>query len=318
MHNGSRPELSFWIGDSTLESRVGGVSASDMRCAISARNHHLRRRRVNPYPRNKALAKHELETSGGVGPPVGVGPARRAPARQGFGVIFNPLARRALRAGVVKNIAGQAPFDDKLQYRIVLLRWKIGTMEQVLDGTLAAAASGDESAWRRIIDAYSGRVYGLLVRQCRDRELAEEITQATFVKIVHKLGEYNESGKFESWLFRIAMNRLRDEMRRRKRQANPVDFAGTPPESIGYADAAEDAGPAQPLIDAEQNEALHAAIAELPEADQELLHLRYTAGLGYQEIADALDQPLGTVLARGHRALKKLKAKLTETDVNAA
>jgi len=192
-------------------------------------------------------------------------------------------------------------------------------MEQVLDGTLAAAAGGDESAWRRIVDAYSGRVYGLLVRQCRDRELAEEITQATFVKLVRKLGDYNESGKFESWLFRIAMNGLRDEMRRRKRQANPTDFADAPPESIGLADAdGHDGGPAQPLIDAEQADALHAAIAELPDADRELIHLRYTAGLGYQEIADALEQPLGTVLARGHRALKKLKSKLLAADANAA
>lgn len=191
-------------------------------------------------------------------------------------------------------------------------------MEQVLDGTLAAAARGDESAWRQIVDAYSGRVFGLLVRQCRDRELAEEITQATFVKVVKKLGDYNESGKFESWLFRIAMNRLRDEMRRRKRQANPVDFAGTPPETIGFADASADHGPVQPLIDAEQADALHAAIAELSEADQQVLHLHYTAGLGYQEIADTLEQPLGTVLARGHRALKKLKAKLVEADADAA
>jgi len=191
-------------------------------------------------------------------------------------------------------------------------------MEQVLDGTLAAAARGDESAWRQIVDAYSGRVFGLLVRQCRDRELAEEITQATFVKVVRKLGDYNESGKFESWLFRIAMNRLRDEMRRRKRQANPVDFAATPPETIGLTDASDEAGPMKPLIDAEQADALHAAIAELPEADQQVIHLHYTAGLGYQEIADTLEQPLGTVLARGHRALKKLKAKLTEADANAA
>jgi RNA polymerase sigma factor (sigma-70 family) len=101
-------------------------------------------------------------------------------------------------------------------------------MNQPLDSTLAAAARGDEYAWRQLIDAYSGRVYGLLFRQCGNAELSEEITQATFVKVVTKLGDYEDTGRFESWLFRIAMNRLRDEMRRRKRQANPVDFAATP------------------------------------------------------------------------------------------
>jgi len=185
-------------------------------------------------------------------------------------------------------------------------------MAEALDATLAAASEGDEGAWRRLVEAYSGRVFGLLVRQCGDRELAEEITQATFVKIVVKLGEYQETGRFESWLFRIAMNRLRDEMRRRKRQASSVDFAETPPESIGYADP-EHAAPADPLMQAEQVSQLHQAIDRLPEADRELLHLRYTAELSYQQIADSLDQPLGTVLARGHRALKKLKTMLTES-----
>ncbi len=178
---------------------------------------------------------------------------------------------------------------------------------------MAQAAGGDEAAWRRLIDAYSGRVYGLIFRQCGNAELAEEITQSTFVKVVGKLPQYEDTGRFEAWLFRIAMNRLRDEMRRRKRQANPVDFGQTPPESIGYA-AAHDGSPDAPLLAAERNAQLAAAIAELPEADRELLHLRYTAQMSYQQIADLLEQPLGTVLARGHRALKKLRTMLADAD----
>ncbi len=91
--------------------------------------------------------------------------------------------------------------------------------EPGIDQTLRAAIEGDQSAWRELVESYSGRVYGLLLRQCRNAELAEEITQATFVKIVSKLPDYDEQGRFEWWLFRIAINRLRDEMRRRKRQA---------------------------------------------------------------------------------------------------
>jgi len=185
-------------------------------------------------------------------------------------------------------------------------------MDEALDGTLAAASAGDEGAWRKLIEAYSGRVYALLLRQCGDGELAEEITQATFVKVVNKLGDYHESGRFEAWLFRIAINRLRDEMRRRKRHAANVDFAGTPPEAIGYAGPG-DAGPDASALQAEQYDALHRAIASLPEADRELLHLRYTAELSYQQIAETLEQHLGTVLARGHRALKKLKAMLADS-----
>lgn len=184
-------------------------------------------------------------------------------------------------------------------------------MEWSLDETLTRAAAGDELAWKQLVEAYSGRVYGVVYRQCGDRELSEEITQATFVKVVQKLDGYNESGRFEAWLFRIATNRLRDEMRRRKRQANPVDFTANPPESIGY-ESGGDSSPDLPLVEAERNSALAAAVAELPEADQQLLHMRYVGELSYQQIADALEQPLGTVLARGHRALKKLKARLAE------
>jgi RNA polymerase sigma-70 factor (ECF subfamily) len=79
-----------------------------------------------------------------------------------------------------------------------------------------------------------------------------------------------------------------------------------------------DQSPEAPLMESEQHQGLHAAIKELPQADRELLHLRYTAEMSYQQIADLLEQPLGTVLARGHRALKKLKALLAEQDANAA
>jgi RNA polymerase sigma-70 factor (ECF subfamily) len=180
---------------------------------------------------------------------------------------------------------------------------------------VAAAGRGDAAAWRELVDAFSGRVYALIVHQCGDRELAEEITQATFVKVAAKVGGgdsqasgYSESGRFEAWLFRIAVNQLRDEMRRRRRQATSVDFAGTPPETIGYAEADPRVDqPDQPLLAAERNDALRSALGKLSEAERELLNMRYSADLSYPQIAEALDQPLGTVLARGHRALKKLK-----------
>ncbi len=176
--------------------------------------------------------------------------------------------------------------------------------------TLQAAASGDPDAWRCIIEAYSGRVYGLILSRCRNAELAEEITQATFVRVVSKLGEYQEQGRFEAWLFRIAMNLLRDELRRQNRQARAIDYESTPPEVLGYRYTGP--VPYDALEQRERADALRLAIDRLPDADRELLLLRYTAELSYQQIADTLEQPLGTVLARGHRALKKLRKMLVE------
>jgi len=194
---------------------------------------------------------------------------------------------------------------------------------------VAAATRGEPTAWRELIHRYSRRVFALLVRQCGDHDLADELTQTTFIKVAERLRPtaaqegatagtndgatpgYRESGRFEAWLFRIAMNQLRDEMRRRKRQANPVDFTAAPPEALGGSPANGQATqPDQPLLTAERDAALHAALAQLSDPERELLAMRYSAELTYPQIAEALDQPLGTVLARGHRALKKLKALL--------
>ncbi len=197
--------------------------------------------------------------------------------------------------------------------------------------TLRAASSGDGEAWRGLVTAYSGRVFGLLVKQCGDRDLAEELTQVTFVKLVDQLGAnggeaggYEEQGRFESWLFRIAMNKLRDEMRRRKRQARPTDMSPAAGKedakgSRGVFAASDEQGglgedPAERLSRAEQVDRLKTAIAGLPEADREVLHLRHTAGLSFAQIAETLEQPLGTVLARGHRALGKLKKQMLDDE----
>jgi RNA polymerase sigma-70 factor (ECF subfamily) len=232
--------------------------------------------------------------------------------------------------------------------------------DPAIDQTLRQAQAGDADAWRLLVERYSGRVFGLLYKQCGNRDLAEELTQATFVKIVTVMtnnsgsggttgstpggdtegtpegeapgdskdktggdtggGAYQERGRFEPWLFRIAMNKLRDEMRRRKRQAMTMDmgpqsstedspgggWASLQPHVVsgGPAPAPD---PLEQVSRDEQIQQLRQAIATMSQADQEVLHFRHTAQLTFAQIAQALDQPLGTVLARGHRALEKLK-----------
>ncbi len=203
------------------------------------------------------------------------------------------------------------------------------------DRTLALAAEGDPEAWRRLVEQYSPRVFALLVRQCGDRELADELTQVTFVKLLTQLGSeggYQERGRFEPWLFRVAVNALRDEMRRRKRQATPMDLApgsagsarlGQPDRGFDAAAQSRSAGergglsaddPAEQVSTREQVELLRAAVGKLSPDDQQILHLRYTAGLSFAQIAETIEQPLGTVLSRGHRAVAKLKKMMTESE----
>jgi RNA polymerase sigma-70 factor, ECF subfamily len=173
----------------------------------------------------------------------------------------------------------------------------------VTEALLAKAAKGDSSAWRTIVTSYAPRVHGLLVAQCRDDDLAEEITQSAFCTVAAKLGEYVESGRFESWLFRIAVNRLRDEMRRRTRQARPMDdepMRALPARSERRVTVAEQ----------EVHEKLRQALAQLTDGDREIIEMRHTAGMSFRALSDYFEEPLGTLLARHHRALKKLKSLL--------
>ncbi len=177
---------------------------------------------------------------------------------------------------------------------------------ETLQATLRRAAKGDEQAWRELVGAYSGRVFGLIRAQCGSNDLAEEITQSTFCTLVVKIDQYTEVGRFESWLFRIAMNRLRDEMRRRKRQANPVQDDAL----AGLAGAGDDSRRQNDEADTDELRALRTAMARLSEADLQVIQLRHYGGLSFAQIAQVLGQPLGTVLARQHRALKKLRQLL--------
>lgn len=180
-----------------------------------------------------------------------------------------------------------------------------GPPNDELTPILAAACAGDEDAWRQLVDRFWRRVYALVRSRCGKSDLAEEIAQSVFVTVATKLrdGGYQEQGRFESWIMLIAMNRLRDELRRQKRQAVPTN----PSELTGATSADEDR-----LGQAEDLTALRAALAQLPDPDREIIELRHHAQMSFKHIAETLDEPVGTLLARHHRALKKLRTIIEE------
>ncbi len=173
---------------------------------------------------------------------------------------------------------------------------------------LAAAARGDPAAWNDLIGRYSRRVFAMAKSRCASVELAEEVTQSVFVTVASKLGHggYTEQGRFESWLFRVAMNRIRDEMRRRSRQAVPTDPASLPPivERAGVERA-----------DVKDLDRLRGAMSQLTPADREVIELRHHGQMSFKAMADLLNEPIGTLLARHHRALRKLKAAMEGAEI---
>lgn len=167
---------------------------------------------------------------------------------------------------------------------------------------LSRAMRGDERAWRELVGAYGPRVFALAQSRCHNADVAEEIMQSVFATVAVKVrgGDYIEHGKFEAWLFRVAMNRVRDYARSKKR-SSALFRQGSEP----VAEAAD--RHERERTDDEQLSALRAAMEQLPEADREVIELRHHGDLSFKQIADLLEEPLGTLLARHHRALRKLK-----------
>lgn len=166
------------------------------------------------------------------------------------------------------------------------------------------AIKGDESAFTQIYDMYFNKVYKYIYFRIRRQVESEDLTQEVFIKALKAIGSYKSgSTPFAAWLFRIAHNQLIDFVRKySKIQSTSLDEAAT---IIGSDD---------PVADTERNmeiAQLAAAIEELPPAQQEVISLRFIAGLPISEVAKVAGKSEGTVKAlqfNGTAALRKLLA----------
>ena len=160
--------------------------------------------------------------------------------------------------------------------------------------------------------AFAPRVYGLLVRITGQTDVAEDLMQEALLRAFRSLDTYRSEGKFRAWIFRIAVNLARDWIRRHPREPATGLDDGSEASAAMPTDTAP--GPEARLARSEQTRRVEAALVRLPAADREVLLLRYYGDLPFKEIARITGEPLGTVLARSHRALKKLGECLPERD----
>jgi RNA polymerase sigma-70 factor, ECF subfamily len=175
---------------------------------------------------------------------------------------------------------------------------------------LRRACRLEADALEELIALYSPRVYGLLMRMTGSREEAEDLLQETFLRVVRMISEYQHDGRFDAWLFRIAANLARDHLRRVRRRGVASRFDQTDGDAAGVVREPADDRQARPeaaALATEARERVQAALSDLPEAEREIILLRHFAELPFREIAELLGVPLGTALARAHRALKKLR-----------
>jgi len=181
---------------------------------------------------------------------------------------------------------------------------------QAIAVLLARCQTGDRAAWDTLVDAYWQRLFGYALRATNNAELAQDLVQETFLRIVQRLGRYDDQGKFEAWLFRILVNLVRDHGRSLTRHPTQSTVIETDGERIELTDelSGKAPPPLDPLFMQEDVDALQLALRRLPEGDRQILMLRHFADMPFKDIARTLNCPIGTVLARAHRALGKLRS----------
>ena len=164
---------------------------------------------------------------------------------------------------------------------------------------------GDSPDVERLLVAFAPRVYGLLLRMVGRPDVAEDLMQETLLRAFRSMGTYRPEGKFRAWIFRIAVNLARDWIRRRPRQ-RAFALGDDGDETSSPLTPAVDLPPDADALSRERARWVEQALARLPNADREVLLMRYYGDLTFKAIAQTTGEPLGTVLARAHRALKKL------------
>jgi RNA polymerase sigma-70 factor (ECF subfamily) len=169
------------------------------------------------------------------------------------------------------------------------------------DQLIEAAQEGDRDAFGELVLMHYQGVINVVYRLSGEMLLAEDVAQETFIRVWTKLHMYSPVGSFRSWVYRIATNAALDILRRRKEEVDVEDY---PLQSTGL-------GVEQSVIRDQQAETVRRAVLALPDASRSVLVLREYEGLSYQEIAESLEIPIGTVMSRLSYARGKLKETLS-------
>ncbi len=182
-------------------------------------------------------------------------------------------------------------------------------------GVVEFARKGEEVAYRELLRRYQRPVFSLIFRMVRDRELAEDLAQETFVKVINALDRYRPEYKFSSWVFKIANNASIDHLRRKELDTLSLEGGpdATTPErveatALQLGDQTE--SPLEELEARELGSTIEKAIGSLRPEYRSCIILRHVEGRPYDEIAGILDLPLGTVKTYIHRARAELKERL--------
>lgn len=165
---------------------------------------------------------------------------------------------------------------------------------------------GDEIAFRELVDQYKGLVFALIARSISNRARAEELAQDVFLKVHKGLPYFRGEARLSTWLYRIVINVLAQE---RPERTTSIDAQHEADDRPAIQPAADDRAFGDLLL----KDRLQKAIERLPVNYQVLINGHYLKGMRYEDLADALDLPMGTVKTHLHRAKRQLR-HLLETE----
>ena len=177
-----------------------------------------------------------------------------------------------------------------------------GSAEADEQGWVARARQGDRQAFGELVRRHRQGVVNVVYRMCGDSALAEDAAQEAFLRAWQNLSRYQPRYAFRSWLYRIALNLAIDTLRRERPTADLSD------EPL----ASSEDSPETLLERKQQAEQVRQAVLDLPPASRVVLVLREYEALSYQEIAEALDIPMGTVMSRLNYARGQMRRALSQ------
>ena len=168
----------------------------------------------------------------------------------------------------------------------------------------SAVENGDEKAYAELMHIYKKPVYHVVLKMVRNPDDAEDLTIEAFAKAFRNLHKFNPEYAFSTWLFRIATNNCIDFIRKNKIKTMSIDSAikidNGDEINIDFKDL--NLNPQENAIKNQKIQIMQFIVSKLPDKYQRLVTLRYFDELSYEEIAEELDAPLGTVKAQLHRA----------------
>lgn len=176
--------------------------------------------------------------------------------------------------------------------------------------------NGNQSSFEILLNRHQSRVYAYIMMLVKDKQLADDIFQDAFIKVIRTLksGSYNEEGKFIQWVMRIAHNLIIDHFRRSKRL--PIAESGSDDfqliDRMGYTDVSIE----QKMVTDQIHDDLRTMIDYLPSEQKEVLYLRMYAEMSFKDIAEMTNVSINTALGRMRYALINMRKMAKEKNVS--